>query len=123
MGDLSVVTTQLTNAAKSAARQAAGSVRRETSIVNRASALAGAALRPEKANGRKRPLKSGIYLGSGETKASVAGDGYVRRSPEQKTRVDDRYYKKRTKRIVGAIILAAIAAVVAYVLIKYFGQN
>ena len=48
----------------------------------------------------------------------ICGDGYVRRSPVQEYRTPEDYRRKRGRRIIGAVLLVCLAALLVLALVR-----
>ena len=113
-----IIRRQAESAAKNAASRAAAGLRRETSLVNRASQLTGRAVRAgEAAVKRKRarrPAPAGQTVAADRPRPRQAADGYVRRSPVQPIHEAADYRARRIRRAVGtaALVVLLCAAVV-----------
>ncbi len=121
MSQIDLIGRQMAGAAKNAASRELAHIRRETSVVGQANRLFASALRDfERPKKTKTPQKSGIYTTSGEA-VVPAPDGYIRRSPVQATAAAKDYKARIVKRVIGVIVLLAVAALAIYALFDLDG--
>lgn len=116
---LDIIQKQAEAAARNTAARAQGSLRRNASLVNQASRLAGRAMvkgedslrRQAGKRPQRDPFEKAVPPKSRET--CPASDGYVRRSPVQPLYIAEDYRKKQIKRLIGvaAVILIVCAGI------------
>ena len=113
MTQFDIIRRQTQSAARNAVAGAAGRLRRDTSLVSRASQLTGRAIREGESAWRKETVRR--RRGSpGETvkgrarPVRTAPDGYVRRSPVQPVFQAADYHRRRARRAAAIALLVIL---------------
>lgn len=121
MTQFDIIKQQTEAAARNVAAGATGRLRRDTSLVNQASQLAGRAIREGESAVKKRytakSRRSGGTAAAGRTVKSpprnpqIRHDGYVRRSPVQEVHQAPDYRRRQVIRVIQVIVIIAVVCV------------